>query len=121
MAHCGTPWVIGRGVEVDMQILIRVNKKKINRVILIKTRTRRRESKSELIRANKNRKKKKGAKTSTQPVEVVKRGTLREHHFSDQDTEIETVDEMNTSRNGVQNGVQWNLDIKNLQITISAV
>ena len=28
---------------------------------------------------------------------------------------------MNTSRNGVRSGVQWNLVVKNLQITISAV
>ena len=39
MAPCGTPWVIGRGVEADVPILIRVNKKKINRVMLIKTGT----------------------------------------------------------------------------------
>lgn len=31
------------------------------------------------------------------------------------------MDEMNTSRNGVRSGVQWNLVVKNLQITISAV
>ena len=39
MAPCGPPWVIGRGVEAGVPILIRVNKKKINRVMLIKTGT----------------------------------------------------------------------------------